>query len=97
MLRRYDSYLDYLKETSERVLGRNVTPHMLRHTHASLLAENDIDLEIIARRLGHKDSKVTEDIYLHVTEKRRKKDAEAIDAVSLLCPQAAPKDSCEAS
>ena len=86
----YDAYYKYLQAVSEKVLGRRVCPHMLRHTHASLLAENEVDLNIISRRLGHKDSKVTRDIYTHVTEKRRKKDADALDAVSILCPQSAP-------
>ena len=87
----YDAYLNYLKATSEKVLGRSISPHVLRHTHASLLAENDVNLGIISRRLGHKDSKVTRDIYTHVTERRQKKDAEVIDTVSILCPHSAPK------
>lgn len=45
---------------------------MLRHTHASLLAEAGISLEIIQDRLGHKDDKTTMMIYLHVTENMKK-------------------------
>lgn len=86
----YDAYRNYLVASSEKILGRRVSPHMLRHTHASLLAENDVDLGIISRRLGHKDSQVTRDIYTHITEKRQKKDAEMIDTVSVLCPHSAP-------
>lgn len=87
----YDSYYNYLKAAGMKILGREISPHMLRHTHASLLAENNVDLGIISRRLGHKDSKVTRDIYTHITQKRQKKDADALDAVSLLCPHSAPK------
>ena len=87
----YDTYRNYLRAVSEQVLGRVISPHVLRHTHASLLAENNIDLGIISRRLGHKDSKVTKDIYLHITERQQKKDADAIDAISILCPHSAPK------
>ena len=88
----YDAYYNYLKAVSEKVLGRSISPHMLRHTHASLLAENNVDLGIISRRLGHKDSKITRDIYTHVTRKRHEKDADAIDAVSILCYHSATSD-----
>lgn len=53
-------------------LPTSLTPHSLRHTHASLLAEAGEDLEVIQRRLGHKNDQITRDIYLHVTKKRRK-------------------------
>lgn len=88
----YDAYRKYLRETSKKVLGRIIKPHDLRHTHASLLSENGVELETISRRLGHKNSKVTKEIYLHITQKQRKKDADAIDAVSILCPHSAPKN-----
>lgn len=66
----YDAYRKYLAETSERVIGRKITPHTLRHTHASILAET-LPLELITRRLGHSSSRITRDIYIHVTERRR--------------------------
>ena len=49
----------YLKENALRILGRKVHPHMLRHTHVSLLIEaaelegRDIKLKEIAARIGH--------------------------------------------
>lgn len=49
-----------------------LTPHSLRHTHASLLAEAGEDLEVIQKRLGHKNDQITRDIYTHVTKKRKK-------------------------
>lgn len=51
-----------------------LTPHSLRHTHTSLLAEAEASLEEIMERLGHKDDSITKNVYLHVT-KNRKKDA----------------------
>lgn len=44
------------------------TPHTLRHTHASLLAEAKATLESIQERLGHKDDRTTRLIYTHVTK-----------------------------
>ncbi|WP_375104102.1 tyrosine-type recombinase/integrase [Paenibacillus sp. RS8] len=53
-------------------LSETLTPHSLRHTHASLLAEAGEDLEVIQKRLGHKNDQITRDIYTHVTKKRKK-------------------------
>jgi integrase len=53
-------------------LSATLTPHSLRHTHASLLAEAGEDLEVIQKRLGHKNDQITRDIYTHVTKKRKK-------------------------
>lgn len=65
----FDCYAKYLRETSQRVIGRRITPHTLRHTHASLLMEQGIDIDSISKRLGHNDSRITREIYLHVTKK----------------------------
>lgn len=35
-------------------LNTELTPHSLRHTHTSLLAEGGVSLEQIMERLGHK-------------------------------------------
>lgn len=79
----YYAYRKYLKEKSLKVLGRKITPHIFRHTHASLLAET-LPYDVIARRLGHEDSKITRDIYIHITEKRKEKDNELIKKVHLI-------------
>ena len=86
----YHDYLRCLKTTSEKVLGRRITPHVLRHTHASLLSENDIELDTISRRLGHRNSKITKDIYVHVTRKQLQKDAEELDKVRIFAPNLPP-------
>lgn len=74
----YYAYNKYLKETSRKVLGRIITVHSLRHTHASLLMESGVNIDTISRRLGHENSQVTREIYLHVTEKLKAKDNEQI-------------------
>lgn len=55
-------------------LPAHFTPHSLRHTHTSLLAEAGVSLEEIMERLGHRSDETTKNIYLHVT-KTMKKDA----------------------
>ena len=63
---------------------KHLHPHIFRHTHVALLAEQGMSLEAIARRLGHSDSKVTKDIYFHVTEKLKERDELALDKVQIL-------------
>lgn len=80
----YDAYEKYLRENGERILNRKITSHVMRHTMTSLFAEAGVSLDVISRRLGHHDSKITRDIYYHVTKTQRKKDHEAVRQISIL-------------
>lgn len=80
----YDVYEKYLRENGKSILGRNVTSHVMRHTMTSLFAEAGVSLDVIARRLGHHDSRLTRDIYLHCTQAQREKDHEAVRQISIL-------------
>ncbi|MGF6952848.1 integrase [Neobacillus sp. B4I6] len=53
-------------------LNPDLTPHSLRHTHTSLLAEAKVGLEEIMDRLGHCDDETTKNVYLHVTKEMKK-------------------------
>ena len=79
----YDKFNRVFAETTQKVIGRRLTTHALRHTHVSMLAENGIPLEVITRRIGHSDSKITKEIYLHITSKLRKHDADLIAKVAI--------------
>lgn len=80
---KYDNFRQYLGDTCEKVLGRRCTPHILRHTMTSLFAEQGIPLEVIQHRLGHSDSKTTREIYLHITERRKKMEHELIKNIAI--------------
>lgn len=80
----YYSYNKYLRENSLRILGHPITTHVLRHTHASLLMEQGVDEHVISRRLGHKNSNITKEIYLHVTKKLLQKDYDQVREIKIL-------------
>lgn len=63
---------------------KHLHPHIFRHTHVSLLAEQGVSLETIARRLGHTTSQTTREIYFHVTEKLKTRDEEILSRVSII-------------
>lgn len=81
---RYHGYEEYLKKISGQVLGKEITTHYLRHTHASLMLEAGVDCETVARRLGHKDSSFTRRIYIHITKKRKEKENEKIRQIKII-------------
>lgn len=77
----YPYYIKFIENRMTRLLklaGLNteLTPHSLRHTHTSLLAEADVGLEEIMERLGHSDDETTRKVYLHVTQTKKKEAAQ---------------------
>lgn len=42
------------------------TIHCMRHTHATLLLKNGVNVEVVSKRLGHAKVSITLDIYSHV-------------------------------
>ncbi len=59
-----------LKECARAIdLKKNISPHTLRHTYASLLLNNGAKLRQVQELLGHSDISTTE-IYTHLTDKK---------------------------
>lgn len=50
--------------------------HGFRHTHASLLMNNDVNPKEIQERLGHADYAITMNTYSHLTKDKKKDTAE---------------------
>lgn len=80
----YAAFNKYLAENSQRILGRRLTPHACRHTMTSIFAAQGASIDTISRRLGHSDSDITKEIYLHVTGEQRKKDEVQIESIRML-------------
>lgn len=77
-------YPDTVNTTMKRILkkmpcDKHVTPHGLRHTHCSLLFAARCSIKEVQKRLGHKTTKVTLDIYAHVTKEDEHKTADAFN------------------
>lgn len=63
-----------LKKALNRAgIKKVITFHGLRHTHASLLLLNGIDIGFVAKRLGHKNTIITSEIYAHVLKETEDK------------------------
>lgn len=74
---RYNTYFDKktivvkLKAYSKACNLPKITPHGLRHTHATLLFESGASIKQVQTRLGHRDASITMDIYTHITKDKR--------------------------
>lgn len=63
------------------IIGKDETRgvHTLRHTFATMLFENGCSIKIVSELLGHCDTKVTENIYIHDIQKQKIKAIEDLD------------------
>ncbi|QEA51400.1 site-specific integrase [Leuconostoc lactis] len=66
--------------------------HDLRHSHASFLLYNDLSIDYVSKRLGHKNTRITLDVYAHMLEeKSNEQDALALEFLSS-SPQMSPNN-----
>ena len=65
-------------------VSQNITPHMFRHTFATLLLENGVDIRYIQRFLGHSSIKTTE-IYTYVSSEKMRVILKTCNPRSSLC------------
>lgn len=65
------NFIRYFKRFIADHKLKPITPHGLRHTHASLLFSAGVEPKNISDRLGHSTIKITLDLYTHITEEQR--------------------------
>lgn len=73
---RRDLYRRCLRLCEKAGLSKIDGPHILRHTHITMLTEAGVELNTIMNRVGHSDARTTKNIYTHITN-HKKKDAAA--------------------
>lgn len=72
-----------LHRVMSNILERNKIKHgslhTLRHTFATRLFKNGVDIKVISELLGHSDINITYDIYTHVIQEQKKKAVDVLD------------------
>ncbi|EGQ3431615.1 tyrosine-type recombinase/integrase, partial [Staphylococcus pseudintermedius] len=71
-----------LNNTCEKLGIKKITSHAIRHTHCSFLLSKGVSIQYISKRLGHKNIKVTLEVYSHLLEESFEEENKK--AVSLL-------------
>lgn len=74
------------RDAVEAGLTWRVTPHMLRHTAATLLIETGVDIRFVQRLLGHSSIATTE-IYTHVSDEALRLTLERADVLGTIAPR----------
>ena len=59
-------YLEIFRGIALKVLRKRLRIHDLRHSHASLLINNGVDILLISKRLGHSNTAMTLNVYSHL-------------------------------
>ena len=74
-------YLEVFKTISLKVTSKDLRLHDLRHSHASFLINNGVDVLLISKRLGHSNTAMTLNVYSHLYSN---KENEAINIINKL-------------
>ena len=62
------------------VIDNKITPHMLRHTYATLLFDAGVDVKSAQKYLGHSCLEVTLEIYTHLSKFKEEQSVKALDS-----------------
>lgn len=63
------NFNNHLQAAADKLkIKKNVTSHIMRHTHISILSELGLPLKTIMERVGHQKAETTLQIYSHVTK-----------------------------
>ena len=69
----------YFSNLLRKLNIRHLNFHSLRHTYATRLKENKIDIKVISELLGHSDWKITEGIYVHATFEHKRRSIKELE------------------
>lgn len=75
------SITTWFRRNAASIGAEGATPHVMRHTFASMMAEAGVHPVVMAKLLGHASASTSTDIYSHV---RGRQTFEAMESVALL-------------
>ena len=73
----------YNKRFAEQAGIKQIRLHDFRHSHASLLANEGINIQEVARRLGHSDIEITLKTYAHLYPRESERAVSVLNSVQL--------------
>jgi len=68
-------------EIAEFAEIKNCGMHTLRHTFASTMFENNVDVKTVSEILGHSTTGITYDTYIHIIKEQKAKVMETLDEI----------------
>lgn len=71
------------KQLRKIVIDKKMSTHIFRHTHISLLGEQNVPLKAIMQRVGHNDPQTTLAIYTHATNTMKEKVMDVLKNIKL--------------
>lgn len=82
----YHTFKDILKKYNSTVKNEcdklpDITLHDLRHTSATLLIANHVDIKTVSERLGHANTSTTMNIYAHALKELDEKAADTLEDI----------------
>lgn len=85
IIQRYNATIekntDLTKSEKQALLLPDITVHSLRHTSATLLISQSVDIKTVSARLGHAQTSTTMNIYAHALKQLDKKASEVLSQV----------------
>ena len=76
-----DSITSFFKKLEKKYNLPHINPHKFRHSQASILINQGVDIVTVSKRLGHAKTSTTSDIYAHILRKSDEKATDVIDDV----------------
>ena len=76
---KYGKLLYHLRKDARTAGVKEIRLHDLRHSHASLLINNNVNIKAVSDRLGHEDIQTTLNLYSHIYENQQSNIADLLD------------------
>ncbi|MGO2645591.1 MAG: tyrosine-type recombinase/integrase [Lactococcus cremoris] len=80
-MKKYPSFINQLKKHFKAANLPDIGFHGFRHTHTSLLINNDVNPKELQKRLGHANYSTTMDIYAHLYQDKDAEIAEKYESI----------------